>query len=424
MAGVNLYLTVFLTGLAGRIGWLPVSGDMEVIGILGHPVVMTVAAALYLVETVVDKIPVMDSLWDVLHTVIRPAGAVILTLNIVRPADPGHQVLAGILGGAAGLTFHLAKAAVRLRINNSPGPMANILASIVEDLVVAGLFALSVHQPLAGLVTCLTFLAVLWLLSPRMFRAVRASLFLMWKKMRLPAGVTAGRVRLQGKVTAEQDILIDGELPGTSTIEWATRCISGRVRRLPGLKPNTFGLLAGVKEHPGTLVFLGRRWFRLRAVKVPLTECESQHESRFLSEDLVIYNKSQKQQIVFRFTRAEEAMAVRLEAELHSQRKRAKAALPEPEAGPLAFIGIKERSPAREDVFLPEVFAEAPPRESPVFAPVSAVPGTPPFQSAPISPFPASTDAIATLPAIPLLTELPVSADVPPMPPTEAGIER
>src|SRR5689334_17748351 len=103
MAGLNLYLTVFLAGLAGHIGWLPVSGSFEMIGILGHPAVMTVAGLLYLVETVVDKVPGMDSLWDALHTVIRPAGAVLMALSLMSRADPATQTIAGMLSGVAAL---------------------------------------------------------------------------------------------------------------------------------------------------------------------------------------------------------------------------------------------------------------------------------------------------------------------------------
>ena len=100
LSGVNLYLTAFLAGLAGRLGWV----DPAIIGELMHPAVMTVAALLYLLEAVVDKVPAVDSLWDALHTVIRPAGAVLLALHIMGNADPAYQALAGVLAGLAGLT--------------------------------------------------------------------------------------------------------------------------------------------------------------------------------------------------------------------------------------------------------------------------------------------------------------------------------
>lgn len=410
LAGVNLYLTAFLAGLAGRIGWLPVEGDHAVIGVLAHPAVMTVAALLYLLEAIVDKIPAVDSLWDALHTVIRPAGAVMLALHIMGNADPAYQALAGVLAGVAGLTTHLTKSSARLLINNSPGPLTNILVSIGEDILVAGLFVLTVHQPLAGFIVCFSLVALLWLMFPRMFRVARASLFLMWKKVRLPAGALTERVRLPAKISADQDMLMHGELPGTCTVQWAVRCVTGHVRKFPGLTPNMFGHLIRVKEHPGVLVFVGRRWFRHRPGKLSLAGCDVQHESGFLSEDVVIYNKAEKQQIVFRFTRAEEALAAHLAEEIQNQVKQAKSS-PEPEREPLPAITEKASSPASDEMILPPLIVES---IRPLPLPVAPEPEA--SAPNPITPFPAETSEPPVSPGFSSTSELPPTADVPPMP--------
>ncbi len=93
LAGVNLYLTTFLAGVAVRLGWLDGPGA-ESLAFLGHPALMTVAFLLFALEMVADKIPWVDSLWDALHTVIRPAGAVILALHMFDSAPPELRITA------------------------------------------------------------------------------------------------------------------------------------------------------------------------------------------------------------------------------------------------------------------------------------------------------------------------------------------
>jgi hypothetical protein len=258
------------------------------------------------------------------------------------------------------------------------------------------------------MLVCLVSLVLLWIFFPRLFRTARASLFLMWKKVRLPAGVMTERVKLPAKVSADHDMLVHGALPGVCTVQWAVRCVTGRARNVPGLNPDTFGHLVSVKEHPGALVFIGRRWFRLRPVLLRLAGGEVQHESGYLSENLVIYNKSEKQQAAFRFTRAEEALAARLEDELHGRRQRAGAGHDFP---PPAVADEVAPPQEGEGLALPPVILEAP-------APPAAVPEF--FApNDPISPFPAAPTEVPAPPAPGSPAELPaIIAGVPPMPPT------
>ena len=144
-SGVRLYLVVLLTGLAAWMGWIELPTGLR---ILAHPVVLWASGFMVFVEFFADKIPGLDSLWDIVHTVIRiPAGAALAAG--VFGADSGVMaVAAGLLGGSLAATSHVAKATSRAALNTSPEPFSNIGASLMEDgLVPLGLW-LAVAHPL------------------------------------------------------------------------------------------------------------------------------------------------------------------------------------------------------------------------------------------------------------------------------------
>lgn len=430
LSGINLYLTTFLAGLAGRMGWLHAIGAPDVLTFVSHPAVMTVAFLLFLLEAFVDKVPWVDSLWDALHTVIRPAGAVLLALDVMGTADPSYKVMAGILAGIAGLTTHLTKAGLRLLINTTPEPLSNILTSIAEDVLVAGLFALLLYHPLAGLITCLSLVVLLWLLLPKLFRLMKANLYLMWKKLRLPGNSEETPLLLPNRISAEQDMLLHSQLSGPLTISWAVPCVTGKVRRFPNLVPNAFGTLVSTTEHPGTLVFLSRRWFQQAPARLSLPGCDILHESSFLSESLVIYNKSEKRQASFRFTRGHQTLAAFLESDL---RQRLKSGLPSeplslttpspeptPELSPPPVLEstpepspppVQAHTPEPTPEPSPEPIPEPIPEPTPVPAPQpTPAPSPDPFPShnsptffheLPPTPTPPSTPSPDTIPAFP-----------------------
>lgn len=377
LCGINLYLTVFLLGLSLRAGWL----GMEMfpgIHLLANPVVLTVVGLLYLLETVTDKVPMIDSFWDLLHSVIRPAGAVILALAVMGDAEPAYQVLAGIIAGVAGLSTHLAKTTLRLRINASPEVHTNILTSLGEDALVAGLFALTLRHPFSGLIACAALVVLILLLVPRLAASARASLFFMWRKLRLPGGAHAtGAVEIPARVTAEQDMLLAAETGmERHTVLWAVKCVTSRARGVAKLGRNQFGTLVAVREMPAGLVFLRRSLFSQSAVRVPLQGCEVRHESGFVSEDLVIYSRQEKVHAVFRFTRAETAVVERLAEDLNLRLGlRVPAA---PAAGGPALLPVVAIDPAPPPA--PDIIPEPPVILS--RAPAAAPP------SAEVAPFP------------------------------------
>lgn len=162
-SGLRLYLVLFLAGLLARLGILHLPASLEM---LQHPLVMGVAGTLALAEMVADKIPAFDSLWDGFQTFIRiPAGAVLAALAL-GDTDPAWMVAAGLLGGTITAGTHFAKASGRLALNTSPEPFSNWLASLGEEGLVVGGFALLVAYPGVFLALLVVFLlGAAWLLN-------------------------------------------------------------------------------------------------------------------------------------------------------------------------------------------------------------------------------------------------------------------
>lgn len=161
-SGVRLYLVVLLMGLAGWMGWVELPLGLHV---LAHPVVLGASGFMVFVEFFADKIPGLDTLWDVMHTVIRiPAGAALAAS--VFGADGGAMALAaGLLGGSLAATSHAAKATGRAALNTSPEPFSNIGASLLEDGLVPLSLWLAVAHPLVFVPLLLvTVLISVWLI--------------------------------------------------------------------------------------------------------------------------------------------------------------------------------------------------------------------------------------------------------------------
>jgi len=110
LSGLNLYLTVFITGLAVRFNWISLASNYESFGVLGDPVIIGVAGFLFFIEFFADKIPWVDSAWDVLHTLVRPVGGILLALTALGELDPAMSVVAGLLAGGAPRASHSLKA--------------------------------------------------------------------------------------------------------------------------------------------------------------------------------------------------------------------------------------------------------------------------------------------------------------------------
>ena len=170
VSGINLYASVATLGLLGRFANLQLPGELTV---LTNWWVISVAAALYLIEFVADKIPIIDSVWDAVHTFIRvPAGAVLAAATF-GDFDKSVQAVAFLIGGGLALSSHGTKAATRAVINTSPEPVSNITASLLEDVVAIGSVVLAAYYPIILIVVVLIGLILSIIVLPRIVRYFR-----------------------------------------------------------------------------------------------------------------------------------------------------------------------------------------------------------------------------------------------------------
>lgn len=185
VSGINLYASVATLGLLGRFANLQLPGELTA---LTNWWVISVAAALYVIEFVADKIPVIDSLWDAIHTFIRvPAGAVLAAATF-GDFDKSVQAVAFLIGGGLALSSHGTKAAARAVINTSPEPASNITASLLEDVVAIGSMLLAAFYPIILIAVVLIGLIFSIVVLPRIVRYFRAII---------------GRIRGKAKTTPE-----------------------------------------------------------------------------------------------------------------------------------------------------------------------------------------------------------------------------
>ena len=148
-AGVNLYATVAILGLAARYGWVELPPQFDT---FDHDIVIGVALAMYLIEFFADKIPYFDSLWDLIHTAIRPLGGALIAVAALGDASPAVEGLVALVGGTVAASSHLTKTSTRAVVNTSPEPLSNWFLSLGEDLFVVGLGYLTLQYPVAALV--------------------------------------------------------------------------------------------------------------------------------------------------------------------------------------------------------------------------------------------------------------------------------
>ena len=165
LAGWRLYLCVFGTGLAMYFGLIQAPEHVAGLQVLANPWVIGASGLGLVAEFFADKIAWLDSLWDSVHTAIRPIGGALLAMAIVDPSNTTWQVVALLLGGSAALVSHGAKAGSRAIVNASPEPFSNVAVSTGEDIVTGGLLYLVLQQPMAaGLVAVALLLGAIALL--------------------------------------------------------------------------------------------------------------------------------------------------------------------------------------------------------------------------------------------------------------------
>jgi hypothetical protein len=166
-AGVNVYATVALLGLAAHYGWVVLPDQFRV---FDNPWIIGLAGLLYVVEFFADKIPWFDSVWDAIHTFIRPVGGALVAVAALGQASPVIAGLVALLGAGVAAGSHLTKASTRVAANTSPEPISNWLLSLAEDAAVIGLTLFTMKFPLLALALSLVILLAIALLARKVWR--------------------------------------------------------------------------------------------------------------------------------------------------------------------------------------------------------------------------------------------------------------
>jgi hypothetical protein len=169
-AGVNLYATVAILGLSQRFGWVHLPEQYQG---FNNDWVIGAAVVMYLVEFFADKIPYVDTLWDVVHTAIRPIGGALIAVTTVGDASPGMQGLMALLGGTVAASSHLTKTSTRAAANASPEPFSNWFLSFGEDIFVVGLGYLAIQHPVIAFIVAAVLLALIAVFAVTIIRTVR-----------------------------------------------------------------------------------------------------------------------------------------------------------------------------------------------------------------------------------------------------------
>ena len=169
-AGINLYATVAILGLASRYNWVTLPDQYRA---FDNDFIIAAALGLYLVEFVADKIPWLDTAWDAVHTAIRPLGGALIAVTTLGEASPTVEVLIGLLGGSIAAGTHFSKSGTRAIANTSPEPFSNWFLSLGEDVFVVTLGLVALKYPLIALGIVVVGLVVIALFAAVLVRAIR-----------------------------------------------------------------------------------------------------------------------------------------------------------------------------------------------------------------------------------------------------------
>jgi len=157
-SGLNVYATVAVLGLCEHFHLVDLPPQFRA---FDHPAIIGIALAMYLVEFVADKIPWFDSVWDAVHTVVRPIGGALVAVNAMGHASPVMTALAALLGGSIAMTTHVTKAGTRAAVNTSPEPFSNWVLSLSEDAVAIGLSYFALQHPYAAAIVAIVLLVAM-----------------------------------------------------------------------------------------------------------------------------------------------------------------------------------------------------------------------------------------------------------------------
>ena len=256
LSGYSLYLTVFLTGLAVHFDWIHLAPQYASLSVLADPAIIIISGILFVIEFFVDKIPWLDSLWDAIHTVIRPIGGALLAIQALGHPGPVFNVVIGLIAGAVTFTSHSVKTGTRLIVNQSPEPFSNVAVSLGENLLVGATFALLWSHPIPALIILVILFSVAFYFLPRIWRTIRMRVWFIRQKMKQPARRTA--VELLADLPGPYERWFRKLVQPQQTVRWAVPCIAGKGKLIPR---DQFGYLTATEEQLAMVFFLVKGWF-------------------------------------------------------------------------------------------------------------------------------------------------------------------
>ena len=169
-AGINLYATVAILGLASRYNWVSLPPQYQA---FDNDFIIAAALGLYVVEFVADKIPWFDSIWDTVHTAVRPLGGAVIAVTTLGEASATTEVLVGLLGGTLAAGTHFTKAGTRAVANTSPEPFSNWILSLGEDAFVITLGLVALKYPVVAAAVVIVGVVMIALFATILYRAIR-----------------------------------------------------------------------------------------------------------------------------------------------------------------------------------------------------------------------------------------------------------
>ena len=169
-AGINLYATVAILGLASRYNWVSLPPQYEA---FDNDFIIATAIGLYFIEFIADKVPWFDSVWDTIHTAIRPVGGAVIAVTTLGDASPTTEVLVGLLGGSLAAGTHFSKAGTRAMANTSPEPFSNWILSLGEDAFVVTLGLIALKYPTIAAIIVVIGVIFILMFAAILIRAIR-----------------------------------------------------------------------------------------------------------------------------------------------------------------------------------------------------------------------------------------------------------
>lgn len=316
VSGLNLYATVLTVGLGIRLGLITLSPETSGLAVLASPYVLIAAGVIYLIEFFADKIPWVDSIWDSVHTLIRPLGAAVIGATAIGAVEPQTAVIAALCAGVS-LSGHSVKAGTRLLANHSPEPFSNIALSLIEDgLVVGGSWLALSHPAIMVTIVAIFLIAFIWF-APKAFRLLRveflASMALLKKfylnvtglgqhrglatvgaEFTVPVNVIGGAAIDDSDDVPEHILHRFDNKVGSRGRRFFIRCTAGKgVKKLR----HSVGYL---QIDDNSLVFVTKRMFRLREHEIERSTIEDiQFKKRLLFDRLIIRTGEKQQQFYF-----------------------------------------------------------------------------------------------------------------------------